>query len=175
MMEFWPAGKAIRITEESDDIEWIDARQLKKIPAMVPADRKFIKKWEAENPSIPAPQFMQLGTETKKAVFDVQVSIGEGIPTNKMALFNIILSMSKMVLPDEQTGQPRSLLSYQQVQKMIEDLLGLPIAKVIPEEQAAVAAVNNNIPNATQGRTDNPYIMGATEAGVMSGAPSRQE
>ena len=29
MMEFWPAGKAVRITEETDDIEWVDARNLK--------------------------------------------------------------------------------------------------------------------------------------------------
>lgn len=176
MMEFWPAGKAIRITEESEDIEWVDARRLKAIPAMVPADRQFSKRWASENPNVPVPQFMQLEgadgkPQTKKAVFDVQVSIGEGIPTNKMALFNILLSMSKMVLPDEQTGQPRSLLSYQQVQKMIEDLLGMPIAKVIPEAQAAVGAINNNIPNAQTPAVQNPYIEGAGENGIMSGQP----
>lgn len=176
MMEFWPAGKAIRITEESEDIEWVDARRLKAIPAMVPADRQFSKRWALENPNVPVPQFMQLEgadgkPQTKKAVFDVQVSIGEGIPTNKMALFNILLSMSKMVLPDEQTGQPRSLLSYQQVQKMIEDLLGMPIAKVIPEAQAAVGAINNNIPNAQTPAVQNPYIEGAGENGIMSGQP----
>lgn len=176
MMEFWPAGKAIRITEESEDIEWVDARRLKAIPAMVPADRQFSKRWALENPNVPVPQFMQLEgadgkPQTKKAVFDVQVSIGEGIPTNKMALFNILLSMSKMVLPDEQTGQPRSLLSYQQVQKMIEDLLGMPIAKVIPEAQAAVGAINNNIPNAQTLAVQNPYIEGAGENGIMSGQP----
>ena len=176
MMEFWPAGKAIRITEESEDIEWVDARRLKAIPAMVPADRQFSKRWASENPNVPVPQFMQLEgadgkPQTKKAVFDVQVSIGEGIPTNKMALFNILLSMSKMVLPDEQTGQLRSLLSYQQVQKMIEDLLGMPIAKVIPEAQAAVGAINNNIPNAQTPAVQNPYIEGAGENGIMSGQP----
>jgi len=179
MMEFWPAGKAIRITEESEDIEWVDARRLKAIPAMVPADRQFSKRWASENPNVPVPQFMQLEgadgkPQTKKAVFDVQVSIGEGIPTNKMALFNILLSMSKMVLPDEQTGQPRSLLSYQQVQKMIEDLLGMPIAKVIPEAQAAVGAINNNIPNAQTPAVQNPYIEGAGENGIMSGQPMTQ-
>lgn len=102
MMEFWPAGKAIRITEESDEIEWVDARHLKQIPAMVPVDNNYTQMWLEANPQEPVPQFMQLENadgkpETKKAMFDVQISIGEGLPTNKMALFNIILSMSKMV------------------------------------------------------------------------------
>jgi len=180
MMEFWPAAKAIRITEESDEIEWVDARRLKAIPAMVPVDRAYTKRWLAEHPDKPVPQFMQLEDangkpQTKKAVFDVQVSIGEGIPTNKMALFNIILSMSKMVLPDEQTGQPRSLLSYQQVQKMIEDLLGMPMSKIIPEAQSAVNAVNQNIPKAEMAAAMNPYIDGATDGGIMSGQALKQE
>jgi hypothetical protein len=183
MMEFWPAAKAIRIAEESEETEWVDARQLRNIPAMIPSDSAYEKKWKARNKDLPTPQYMQLisddGTpQTKRAMFDIQVSIGEGIPSNRLAMFSLVLSMSKMVLPDEETGQPRSLLSYQQVQKMIEDLLGMPISKVIPEAQRAVGApmganggsVNQNISmNQQMPNAQNPYIEGAGGAtGLMS-------
>lgn len=179
MMEFWPAGKAVRITEESEEIEWVDARHLKAIPAMIPSDTNFSKRWTAAHPDKPVPQFMQLvnkngEAQTRKAMFDIQVSIGEGVPTNKMALLNVILSMSKMVLPDEVTGQPRSLLSYQQVQKMIEDIMGIPLSQIVPPSEGMVGpnggTVNQNVSSAVPVAA-NPYIEGATENGTMSTQP----
>jgi len=185
MMEFWPAGKAVRVTEESDEIEWVDARELRNIPAMIPVDTNFDKQWRARHPDKPVPQYMQLVSDdgepqTKKAMFDIQVSIGEGLPTNKMALLNVILSMSKMVLPDETTGQMRSLLSYQQVQRMIEDILGIPIVKILPEAEKMMGApmganggtANQNLSVQPQ-QAANPYIEGAGGAtGLMSNQPT---
>jgi hypothetical protein len=181
MMEFWPAGKAIRITEESDEIEWVDARQLKNIPAMIPVDSNYEKQWMAANPNVPVPQYMQLESEdgtpqTKKAMFDIEVSIGEGLPTNKLALLNVMLSLSKMVLPDEETGQPRALLSYQQVQRMVEDIIGIPIVKIMPEAQRMMGvpmganggSVNQNL-SAKPQPTQNPYIEGAGGADGLMG------
>jgi len=185
MMEFWPAAKAVRISEESDETEWVDARQLRNVPAMIPTDSVYEKQWMAVNPSKPVPQYMQLESEsdgkpqTKKAMFDIEVSIGEGLPTNKMALLNVILSLSKMVLPDEISGQPRTLLSYQQVQRMIEDILGIPIVKILPEAErmmgasvgAAGGTVNQNLTANTQ-QAANPYIEGAGgTTGIMSNQP----
>lgn len=186
MMEFWPAAKAVRITEDSDETEWVDARQLRNVPAMVPVDKNFERRWMENNPDKPVPQYMQLEgvkskkPETKKAAFDIQISIGEGLPTSKMALFNVILSLSKMVLPDEVTGQPRSLLSYQQVQKLIEDIIGLPIMKIVTEAQnppmlmgEGSGSPNQNLTlNQPEMKTQNPYIEGAGGAtGLMSNQP----
>lgn len=185
MMEFWPAAKAVRISEESDDTEWVDARQLKNIPAMIPTDSTYEKQWTAAHPDKPLPQYMQLESEkdgkpqTKKAIFDIQVSIGEGVPSNKMALLNIILSLSKMVLPDEITGQPKSLLSYQQVQRLVEDIIGIPIVKLVPEAEKMMGApmganggtANQNV-SANSQQVANPYIEGAGGAdGLMSNQP----
>jgi len=184
MMEFWPAGKAIRITEESDEIEWVDARHLKSVPAMVPSDTNYTNQWKALNPMKPVPQFMQLESkggkpQTRKAEFDIQVSIGEGVETSKAALLNIVISLSKMMLPDEQTGQPRALLSFQQVQKLMTDIIGIPISQMLPEAQA-VAAANMMGPNGGTGNQNistkappvaNPYIDGAVAGGGMSSQP----
>jgi len=187
MMEFWPAAKAVRISEESEETEWVDARQLRNVPAMIPVDSAYENQWKTAHPDKPVPQYMQLESEdggkpqTKKAIFDVEVSIGEGVPSNKMALLNIILSLSKMVLPDEITGQPKSLLSYQQVQRLVEDIIGIPIVKLVPEAERVMGAVtganggavNQNIPMGNQQATAaNPYIEGAGGAtGLMSNQP----
>ena len=186
MMEFWPAAKAVRIAEESEETEWVDARQLRNVPAMIPVDSAYEKQWMAAHPGKPVPQYMQLESEggepqTKKAMFDIEVSIGEGLPTNKMALLNVILSLSKMVLPDEITGQPKSLLSYQQVQRMVEDILGIPIVKILPEAERMMGAqvgatggtVNQNVSmNTQQATAQNPYIEGAGGAtGLMRNQP----
>ena len=181
MMEFWPAGKAVRITEESDEIEWVDARHLRNVPAMVPSDTNFINQWKAANPTKPVPEYMQLeGKDGKglarKAMFDIEVSIGEGLPTSKAALLQVVISLSKMTLPDEQTGQPRTLLSYQQVQKLMEDIIGIPISQMVPEAQAVAAAqlgpnggTSNQNVSGKPLPVQNPYIDGAAAGGTMSG------
>jgi hypothetical protein len=48
-------------------------------------------------------------------------------------LYNIILQRAQLQLIDETTGMPRPLLSFQQVQKMIQDLIGLPIESALDE------------------------------------------
>jgi K+-transporting ATPase A subunit len=104
------------------------------------------------------------------------VSIGEGLPTSKAALLQVVISLSKMTLPDEQTGQPRTLLSYQQVQKLMEDIIGIPISQMVPEAQAVAAAqlgpnggTNNQNVSGKPAPVQNPYIDGAATGGTMSG------
>ena len=53
---------------------------------------------------------------------DVDVSIGEGLPANKMAQYNIILSLAQLSLPDPMTGQMKPLMSFEQVRKNVESL-----------------------------------------------------
>jgi hypothetical protein len=76
--------------------------------------------------------------QTKCVDLDLKVSIGEGLPTNKVALYNIILSLAQMQVPDE-AGMPRSILTYEKVKKMLSDLLGLDLdddkPMVNPQEQ----------------------------------------
>ncbi len=163
MMENWTAAKAFRVSE-NDDFEWIDARELSKIPVLVPADSNYKNTWSLDRQNridtgleqpgqVPEPQFMQLtkeedtendeldqetqqptGRKLKKKVpqfkqvdLDMEVSIGEGLPTNKIALYNIVLSLAHLQVPDETTGMPRSILTYEKVKKMLSDLLGLDL------------------------------------------------
>lgn len=136
-MEFWNGAKAFRVADNDDDFEWIDTRQFASIPEMIPASSEFINNWKASNPGADeTPEYMQLditnddGTKegaTKELELDVTVNIGEGLPNNKIALYNMVLSLSQIVLPDETTGQPRPLIGYRQFKTMVEEYLGIKL------------------------------------------------
>jgi hypothetical protein len=154
-MELWDSGHWFRITEEGDDFEWLDATQLSRIPVLIPADEEFINTWKENFPNSEIsnmPKYMQYITSegeplVKKAVFDIDINIGEGLPKSPMALYNVMLSLSQISLIDEQTGQPRPLITYSQFRKMMEDMLGIPFDEAMEEAkrlqtQGAITPVN---------------------------------
>ena len=64
---------------------------------------------------------------TKQLELDIIVNIGEGLPTNRVALYNIVLSLSQIMLYDEETGQPRPLITFKQFRSMVEEYLGIAL------------------------------------------------
>ena len=136
-MEFWSAAKAFRVADNDDQFEWIDARQFIEIPELIPASREYIENFKKNNPNAETvPEYMQLEIEdedgkrkpaTKQLELDISVNIGEGVPNNKIALYNIILQLSQLVLVDEVTGQPRPLIGFRQFKQMVEDYLSIKI------------------------------------------------
>jgi hypothetical protein len=160
MMEFWDTGKAIRITGDSDQYEWIDARELREVPVHVPADSKFREEWKKNNPGKESetPQFMLLvdkegNIQTRMVDFDIKVNIGEGLPNSKVALFNIILALARIQLPEKATGQLKPLIYLEDVKSMIEELVGIPLGEALGQANemqqitpsVPIAKVNNNI------------------------------
>ena len=127
-----------------DEFEWIDARQLASIPEMIPAPEDYISNYRKANPgNEDIPQFTQLEVDsdkvdeegnpikvgaTKQIELDVIVNIGEGLPNNKIALYNMVLSLSQIMLLDETTGQPRPLIGYKQFKIMVENYLGIKLS-----------------------------------------------
>ena len=156
-MELWDGGQWFRVTEDADDFEWIDASQLARVPVLIPASDEFRSLWREKHPDSDIslmPKYMQYVTskevvnemgevvasagepQTKKAVFDIDVSIGEGLPSSPVALYNIMLSLSQISLIDEQTGQPRPLIGYAQFRKMMEETMGIPFDEAMEEAKA---------------------------------------
>lgn len=112
---------------------------------------------------------MKRTAATKQIELDIDVSIGEGLPTNKMALYNIILTLSQLTLMDERTQQPRSLLSYRQVKKMVEDYIGIKIEDYLdapPSGQTPQPMPIQQQPGAVNMSAD---IPGANISGQMGG------
>ena len=146
-MEYWNAAKAFRVADNDDEFEWIDTRQFKSIPEMIPSSSEFIANWSKNNPDEEKPKYMQLeydeeteeGTSkkgaTKQIELDVIVNIGEGLPNNKIALYNMVLSLAQVALPDEM-GQPKPLIGIKQFRQMVNSYLGIKIDEEAEDEQA---------------------------------------
>lgn len=188
VMEFWPAAQALRVTDEKDEFEWIDVRQLANVPVIVPSDKEFISIWKNQFPNSPtseAPKWMQLEVENDKGVlepatksveFDLKISIGEGLPSNKVALYNLLLSLAQISLIDEASGKPRPLIGYQQFKNMAEDLLGLTLDDANVQMQQMGMPMQQN-PNGGVSPVKpvniNPNIPGANLNGTAKvGAPN---
>jgi hypothetical protein len=184
-MEFWDTGKAVRIAD-TDQFQWVEAKKLRNVPELIPADTEFKENWKSKNPKAPKdkmPKWMTYSVKngedkklaTKQVDLDIEISLGEGLPSNKMALYNIILSLAMIQMPDERTGQAKSLISYEKTRQLIEEILGLQLsddevkgmvdkAKQMQKPQAPQGMVNTNqspnVPGATQNGNMRPNIGG---------------
>jgi hypothetical protein len=124
-MEFYTEGKAFRISEKTDEYMFIDMRMMANVPAMKPASSSFKKdrtdkgkEWE----------IMMDGDKpvTKSADFDIDISIGAGLPKNKTFMWQMIQNLSALTLMSEQ-GQPKPAISWEEFRKFINEYLGIPI------------------------------------------------
>lgn len=181
-MEFWSAAKAFRVADNDDQFEWIDVRQFREIPELIPASREYIENFKKNNPNAETvPEYMQLEIEgedgkrkpaTKQLELDITVNIGEGIPNNKIALYNIILQLSQLVLVDEVTGQPRPLIGFRQFKQMVEDYLNIKIDdntddyEAYQQLQQALIAQTGTMPSTTPNNAAAPLNMNPNIAGM---------
>lgn len=181
-MEFWSAAKAFRVADNDDQFEWIDVRQFREIPELIPASREYIENFKKNNPNAETvPEYMQLEIEdedgkrkpaTKQLELDISVNIGEGIPNNKIALYNIILQLSQLVLVDEVTGQPRPLIGFRQFKQMVEDYLNIKIDdntddyEAYQQLQQALMAQTGTMPSTNPNNAAAPLNMNPNIAGM---------
>ena len=177
-MQFWETGKAVRIAD-TENFQWIETKKFRSIPEMIPADSEFRSDWSKNNPKAPkgsTPSWMTLKygdgedrkVATKQLELDIDISLGEGLPSNKMALYNIVLSLAMIQMIDDETGQPKSLISYKKTRQLIQEILGLQIADdevkgLIDKAKQTQQPQNPMQPNLNQ----SPDVQGATQQGNM--------
>lgn len=150
-MEFWTKGQAFRVVDDPDKFQWIDARELSRVPEMKPAETEYLKRYKKRNPNRTAPEFQIFQTtdengkkidSTKRVGLDVIVSIGQGLPNNKITMYNLIIQLAQLQLIDE-NGQARSLMTFEQAQKMISDILGIKFGDVFADSEAKTLNMQN--------------------------------
>ncbi|MEK4263673.1 portal protein [Paenibacillus sp. FSL L8-0499] len=101
VMEYWTEEQAFRITEREDNFEFFRPSDLKEVPVMVPAtpayQQIFMQRLqESGMPAEAAPQYMPLKDEqgqqkqTKRASFDINITVGSGLPSNKGFVYTLI-------------------------------------------------------------------------------------
>lgn len=176
-LDNWNAGVALRVADDPDEFMWIDVEQMRNVPKMIPASNQFVSDWRKKQPrrsKKEIPKWMELEVEeeteegvtrksaTGQIMLDVKLDIGEGMPTNKVSMYNILLSLSQLMVIDEVTLQPAPLLTRSKVVSMLEDYLGIKIEEdeegtvkangqpLVPPQGANLPPINQdaNVPNA---------------------------
>ena len=132
MMEFYTEAKSFRISEDKKDYEWIDFRQLANVPIMTPATDSYSNDYRKNNPDKDVPKWMLLTDEkgnpvTKNVDFDIQISIGAGLPQNKAFIYQMAEKLSGLVID----GQ--NVIHYGEMRKFIKDFLGVPLSETDEE------------------------------------------
>lgn len=165
MMEYYTEEKAFRITEDNK-FRWINPSELKNVPLLIPSTDVYQQSFMNQVPgAVNAPQWMpHPEDETKKADFDVEVTVGAGLPQNKGYIF-------QMANQAVQIGA----ISPPEYRKLLIDYVGLPLDEnppqpPMPPQQSGQPQPGmmppGGIPPAAAGAPPNAAVAGMT-AGNM--------
>ncbi len=152
--EFWTRDVAIRVTDTDDEFIFFKGTELDEIPSVKPADSRFKGKFSSANPDAESPRFM-LDGQKKSAEFDIKVTVGAGMPTNKAFVYNMMMELAK-----------GGLITPEEMRKWLVESFGLPVEPELPMPQAAPG----NVSPAEQYVNQSPQIQGVNAAGNV--APS---
>ena len=174
----WDSTMMFRITGKNGEetFESFNPSSLNEIPLLIESDTEYRKKYKEENKNAKPEdyEYMQVENETRKVKYDLRVTVGAGMPSNKAFRYNIIME-----------AYARKLITAKEARKYLIETLGLNISEV-PEsiqEQQQIGIFDNNqinqmpinlgnstIPNPTYVNQDNS-IQGINANGNV--APSQ--
>ena len=156
-MEYWTEEQAFRITERDDDFIFFRPSSLKEVPTLIPATDAYTQTFmrQLEAMGIPTdniestPKFMPIPESTKKAAFDISVTVGSGLPTNKAFVYTLIREAYR-----------DGVLSPATYAKLLREYAGLPVS-----EEDVAALEKPPAPPGGQGGMEqmpNPLVAGLT-------------
>lgn len=146
-------GRFFKGSKEGE-FKYVDLTQ-NKIPIMKPASSGYQRAWKEEHPDKEMPKY-ELTGGFKNPEFDIEITLGAGLPKTPAFLYNLVEKLSQMQTIDMQ-GQPKPVVSFEELRGFIKEFLGLNLndeqAKKIfeapmPEGQTQTGQTpNSNIPN----------------------------
>lgn len=124
--EFWTEQVAIKVTDKPDEFIFFSGGELRDIPVLVPANADYRLKFSSLNPDREVPAFMQMGRAVKDAEFDIKVTVGAGMPTNKAFVYQMMLECTK-----------GGLIAPEEMREWLCENMGLPVSAEQPKPEAA--------------------------------------
>lgn len=135
----WDAGMWIRINGEEPDFKFIDPSQLKNVPIMVPnmapmEGEDTVKQLMGNpepvlddlgqpmiDPNTGQPMVKPPEPMTRNAEFDLKISIGNGLPSDKAFIYQTLLDLAKLII------EGRPVISWQEMRDYLRNQVGLPL------------------------------------------------
>jgi len=172
--EHYTEEMAFRITEKQDDFIWFRGSDLKQVPYLIPAPdslkEQYYNRQEEPPQWVPLPEYNEETDEltgetrqnatgnlvTKDAAFDIEVTVGAGLPNNKAFVYNVI----KEAYRDK-------VISVREARKLLKDYAALPVEEELPPEMMPQEQVmpEQVMPQEMPEGADNPEIAGLSPSG----------
>lgn len=131
MLQFYNEGKIFRLSEDTEKYDYIDFRDMTKVPALMPSDNAQNR--TASEYGNKASDFMLVESggkaKTRPIELDINVSMGTGLASNNETfMWQMIEKLSQMMGYDKQTGQLKPVISLQEMRQLINNILGIHIS-----------------------------------------------
>lgn len=116
IMENWDEEMWVRIEGKEPDFKFINPTQLKQVPIKIPVIQPMNSEDTVKDLTDEQGQPM-----TREAQFDINLSLGNGLPSDKAFIYQTILDLSKAVI------EGKSLITWSELRKYLRNEIGLPL------------------------------------------------
>lgn len=131
MIEKYTESRSFRVKEGEDDYKWIDFKKMSEVPVKIPNTQKFRTDFAKKHKNKEVPKWELLTGDDGKALtksidVDVEVTIGAGLPKNKVYISQFIEKMSMVQLMDK-SGQPKPAMFWEEFRDFLRKYIGIPL------------------------------------------------
>lgn len=124
MVTHWNDGMWIRVNGDRPDFKFVDPSKLQNVPIMVPN----VAPMEGED-TIKQLLDETMQPMTREAEFDLQLNLGNGLPTDKAFVYQTLLDLAKLNIE----GKP--LISWQELRDYLRNQVGIPLGSDMQMQQ----------------------------------------
>ncbi|MCM3130955.1 hypothetical protein ACFQ3J_00355 [Paenibacillus provencensis] len=150
MLENWDNEMWVRIEGRMPDYKFYDPRELKNIPQLIPNEMTGAVEVEPEHKVLTDDKGKEL---TRTAEFDLNLTIGDGLPSNKAFMFDMIADLSNRVIE----GKP--LIFWREMREYLREEMGMPLKdeeEMAQEQQPMQGMQTGGMPPMPQGMPMGP-------------------
>lgn len=137
MIDKWEEPIWVRINGDKPDYEFVDPMSLRNVPVMVP-NLSPMEGEDSIKQLMTAPEPMMIGDEpmldelgqpmiqsprpmTRDAEFDLELTIGDGLPSDKVFMYQTFIDLSNKMI------EGRPVVSWQEFRTFMRDNIGIPL------------------------------------------------
>jgi len=120
--EYWSREVAIRVTDKLDEFMFFRTSQFKNRPVLSEADPHYRRRFKKLHPEAREPQYMERPGEVRDAEFDIKVTVGAGLPTNRAFVYSMMMELTK-----------EGMITHEEMRRWLVNTMGIPVSSEAEE------------------------------------------
>lgn len=140
MIEHWDEEMWVRIEGQTPDFKFYDPRKLREIEQLIP--NELANPEDPDQPEHKALEDEQGKPMTRVAEFDLSITIGDGLPSDKAFVFDMITDLSKIAIE----GKP--VIFWRELREYLREEVGLPLRdeEEMTQDQQQMQGMGDGMP-----------------------------